>query len=235
MNKPTAEHFGKLLALVVHDLRNPTAALSANISFVTDVISSSGLGPLSDADLGEIKEALQDSSIALVDLTRGLDQLAWVAQWLAGVIVTQTSTVDLLAQLRSIAAQPRPVPVELEIDADGPIRVKGGEALPKLIEILIANAIQHNPKGRIRIAVRRQKDCAVVELRDRGYAVAPELRDRAFSLEGQTLLKERSNGRYSRVVGLFTAGILAQALGATIQADEEDGFSVFRLRFQLAQ
>jgi signal transduction histidine kinase len=233
MNKPTPENVGKLLSLVVHDLRNPTAALSANNSYVTDVVASSDAGSIANDDFNEIKEALQDSATALSDLTRGLDQLAWVARWLAEVPVAQGSSADLLIQLRAIVAQPKAVPVELEVAIDGPVRIKGGEALPKLLEILIANAIQHQPQGTIRLVVRREKDRAVVEVRDRGCALAADLRDQAFTLEGQMLLKERSNGRYSRVVGLFAAGILAQSMGATLQADESEGFSVFRLTVQI--
>jgi signal transduction histidine kinase len=233
MNKPTAENLGKLLSLVVHDLRNPTAALSANNSFVTDVIASWLPESVITEDLKEVKEALQDSGTALGDLTRGLDQLAWIAQWVAGAPFLPASSADLVAQVRAVAAQPRSVPVELDLAVDGPIRVKRGEALPKLLEILISNAIQHCPKGKIRLSIRRQKESAVVELRDRGCAIAADLRHLAFTLEGQTMLKERANGRYSRAAGLFAAGILAEAMGVTLQADEEDGTSVFRLRLQV--
>jgi signal transduction histidine kinase len=233
MNKPTPENVGKLLSLVVHDLRNPTAALSANNSFVTDVIASNDTGSIAIDDFHEIKEALQDSTTALNDLTRGLDQLAWVARWLAEVPALQGASADLLVQLRAIVAQPKAVPVEMEIAIDGPVRVKGGEVLPKLLEILIANAIQHQPQEAIRLVVRREKDRAVLELHDRGCALAADLRNQAFTLEGQMLLKERSDGRYSRVVGLFAAGILAHTMGATLQADESEGFSVFRLTMQI--
>jgi len=233
MNKPTAENLGKLLSLIVHDLRNPTAALSANNSFVTDVIASCVQGSVVNEDLNEVKEALKDSGTALGDLTRGLDQLAWVAQWLAGAPLLSAASTDLVVQLRAIAAQPRPVPIELEIAVDGPVRVKGGEGLPKLLEILISNAVQYCPRSKIRLALGRQKESAVIELRDRGCAIAADLRDQAFSLEGQTLLKERVNGRYSRAAGLFAAGILAAAMGVTLQADEDEGLSVFRLRIQV--
>lgn len=233
MNKPTPENVGKLLSLVVHDLRNPTAALSANNSFVTDVIASSDAGSIAKEDFHEIKEALQDSTTALNDLTRGLDQLAWVARWFAEVPALQGGSADLLIQLRAIVAQPKPVPIELDLGLEGPVRVKGGEVLPKLLDILIANAIQHQPQETIRLVVKRENDRAVLELRDRGCALAADLREQAFTLEGQMVLKERSNGRYSRVVGLFAAGILAHAMGATLQADECEGFSVFRLTMQI--
>jgi hypothetical protein len=59
--------------------------------------------------------------------------------------------------------------------------------------------------------------------------LAPELSALAFTLEGQTAVKGRSEGRYSRVAGLFSAAILAQALGELLEAIERDGLNVFRV------
>jgi len=70
----------------------------------------------------------------------------------------------------------------------------------------------------------------VVELRDRGPALGADLRESAFTLPGQQVLKGRSDGRYGRVAGLFTVGLLARAIGATIEADEEEGAALFRIR-----
>jgi hypothetical protein len=58
-----------LFGLIVHDLRNPAATLSANLGFVRD-----GMG---DPTLpqSELQEAIADSEQALGDLMRGLDQL----------------------------------------------------------------------------------------------------------------------------------------------------------------
>ena len=70
------------------------------------------------------------------------------------------------------------------------------------------------------------------ELVDQGRAVAPELRADAFSLQGQSKLKERSDGRYGRVVGLLAAAILADAMGIKLEADGTDGAAVFRMRLK---
>jgi signal transduction histidine kinase len=234
MNKPTPENLGKLLSLIVHDLRNPTAALSANTSFIADVLGSGPSDEIAPEDLNEVREATGDSATALADLTRGLDQVGYIARWLSNVPIVKTAASDLIAQLRLMASQPRSIPVEVDLPAHpSAIRVKGGEGLPKLLEVLIANAIQHGSQGKIRLSARRQNHVAIVELRDDAVPLAPELRNQAFTLEGQVLLKERANGRYSRVAGLFAAGIVAEAIGAQLEADDDGGSAVFRITLQL--
>jgi hypothetical protein len=48
-------------------------------------------------------------------------------------------------------------------------------------------------------------------------------------------MKGRSEGRYGRVLGLFSASILAQAAGARLEARERDGLNVFRVLLPLAE
>ena len=77
MSKPDAidpEEMGQALGLLVHDLRNPAATISANVDFLQEV----GL-----VDTDSI-EALQDVKLAVGELRRGLDMLAWVSRWLSG-------------------------------------------------------------------------------------------------------------------------------------------------------
>jgi len=75
----------------------------------------------------------------------------------------------------------------------------------------------------------------VIEVEDSGEAIAPELRDKAFTLEGQKALKGRIDGRYSRFVGLFAAAVVLDGVGGTIEADGESGAAVFRVRLRGAR
>ena len=68
-----------------------------------------------------------------------------------------------------------------------------------------------------------------VEVEGAGRAIAPELRDIAFTAAGQLKLKERSDGRYGRSLGLFAAGLLAQAMGARLEAGGTDGAAIIRV------
>src|SRR5690242_3411124 len=61
MTMPSRQALGDVFALVVHDLRNPTATISANLAFVREVLGSTP-DEMSSVD---VQEALDDAAIAL--------------------------------------------------------------------------------------------------------------------------------------------------------------------------
>jgi signal transduction histidine kinase len=228
MAELTRETIGQILSLIVHDLRNPTATLSANLAFIRDVAEGE-LGPLSE----DVLEALQDAGIALADLMRGLDQFAWVARWLAGEPAVHAVEADAVPELKAAAERHKHVRVSVELqEQDKPLRVRGGSVLAKLLDTLLSNSVQHAGHAPIVLRAARQGERVIIEVRDQGRAIASELRDKAFSLEGQWLLKGRSDGRYGRVVALFAVATLAEAIGAKLEADGTDGESILRLSLQ---
>jgi signal transduction histidine kinase len=232
MDKPTIESLGTLLSLVIHDLRNPTATLSANVSFISDVFDSMNKGVLSNEDTIDVREALLDSSIALGELMNGLEGFSWIARWASGKDIVEVQEGDLVAELHAMVQSEKQVKIEVEVPI-GPLFIRGGNVVPKLLEILIANSKQHAPYSPIRLIARSKgEDRVELEIRDQGLAVAEDLRDKAFTLDGQVLLKGRRDGRYSRVAGLFAAATLANAIGASLEASGENGDAAFLLSFQ---
>src|SRR5262249_24744918 len=126
------------------------------------------------------------------------------------------------------------VPVELEIkDGDG-LYAHGAKAVLEIIEVLLANSAAHAPNQPVKIKVYRDKKHVIVELHDRGKALAKELRDLAFTLEGQKSLKGRADGRYGRFAGMLACAAAMDGLGGTIEGAGSDGDSVFRLRLRRA-
>lgn len=211
-----------LLNLIVHDLRNPAATLGANLSFVDEVLEDESVEPT------EIREAIGDAQQALYDLQKGLDQLAWIGRWSNEKPVAATAVELLSSTLARV--QQRVKYGALELDPSVPeVRVRGGDALERLVELLIANGHQHAPRQLVKLRALREGSHVVIEVEDRGKPLAPELHDLAFTLEGQTAVKGRSEGRYSRVAGLFSAAILAQTLGARLHAIERAERNVFRV------
>jgi len=234
MDKPNIESLGMLLALIIHDLRNPAATLSANISFVSDVFDSMHKGTLPEEDVVDVHDALLDSSIALTELMNGLEGFSWVARWASGKDATEVEVGDLVAELHGIVQSEKQARIELEVPV-GPLMVRGGNVVPKLLGILIGNSKQHAPYSPIKLTARRKgEDRIEVEIRDQGLAICEDLRDKAFTLDGQLLLKGRRDGRYSRVAGLFAAATLADAIDATIEALGENGDAVFLLNLRRA-
>lgn len=216
--------YGDLLGLVVHDLRNPVATISANLSFVRDVMSF---------DDPDVVEALDDVEIALSDLTRGLEQLGWVGRWMRGKAALEPSPGDARSAVSAALHRVGNAP---PVDAPpGPLVVaEGGTPLVRLIEILVRNAIGNAPEDSIQIALIDGADEVILEIRDGGRAIGAQLRSEAFTIAGQQSIKARADGRYSRVVGLLAARTLAEAIGADLAASGEDGAAAFRLRMKKA-
>ena len=211
---------GQLLALLVHDLRNPVATIGANLSYVSEV----GSGTL-DTDA---QEALNDSTSALQGLTSGLDNMAFLSRWVANEPAAAALEGSVVDALRSVAARERPSVLTLAV-GEGVARARGAQTLPRLLEILLANAEQHAAGKPVTLRALREGDDVIIEVEDTGRAIAAELRDIAFTAAGQLKLKERSDGRYGRSLGLFAAGLLAQAMGARLEAAGKDGAAIIRV------
>jgi signal transduction histidine kinase len=216
-----------LFGLIVHDLRNPAATLGANIGFVREVMDDPSVPPQ------ELNEALSDAQQALSDLMRGLDQLAWIGRWVNDKVSPSPATCDLRAVFESTRRRIKYGSVDFTLPAED-MRVRGGEAIERLIDLLVANSHQHAPYKTVYVRALREDDRTVVEIEDEGRPIGSEVRGSAFSLEGQVSLKGRAEARYGRVAGLFVATILAEAAGARIEPLERAGKNVFRIHLSSA-
>ncbi|MFW6049669.1 MAG: sensor histidine kinase [Myxococcota bacterium] len=219
-----SEELAELLGLIVHDLRNPAATLGANISFFKEVA-------LADGADEELREAVEDLEAALAELRRGLDQVGWIGRWLGHLDVLPVADGDAVTAIEKAAEQVPSLSVRVVAD-ERPLRARGGGTLLRLVELLLMNSAAHGRGTEARLSARRDEAFIVVELRDGGPAVAPELREAAFDPGGQTRLKGQASGRYSRSAGLLAARVLAEAMGASIHAGGEDGDAWFRVHLQ---
>ena len=211
-----------LFGLIVHDLRNPAATLGANIGFVREVMDDPSVSPQ------EVHEALSDAQQALTDLMRGLDQIVWIGRWANDKVAPSPAVSNLRAVFESTRRRIKYGAVEFVLPEES-VRVRGGEAIERLIDLLVANSHQHAPQKLVKVQAVREGDHVVVEIEDEGRPIGPDLRSQAFSLEGQVGLKGRAEARYGRVAGLFVASILAQSAGARLESVERRGKNVFRI------
>jgi K+-sensing histidine kinase KdpD len=211
-----------LFGLIVHDLRNPAATMGANLSFVREVADDPSVPPQ------EVADALSDAQQALTDLMRGLDQLAWIGRWCNGSVAAPTAVVDLKAALEGARKRIKYGAVEFTMPTEE-LKVRGGEALERLVELLVANGHQHAPAKLVRVRGGRDGADLFVETEDEGKPLGPEFRESAFTLDGQVGLKGRAEGRYGRVAGLFAASILTQAIEGRLVPMERGGKNVFRV------
>lgn len=228
MAKPDAidaDEMGHVLGLLVHDLRNPAATITANVDFLEEV----GV-----ADTESV-EALDDVKLAVGELRRGLDMLAWISRWLTGQVPLEAANGDAGVFLERLERADTPVPVTIDIARDDQLYARGAQVAVEVVDLLLHNTRAHVAEPHATLRVYRDTDQVAIEVRDAGEAIAPELRDTAFTLEGQKALKGRLDGRYSRFVGLFAAAVILDGVGGTIEADGENGAAVFRIHLQSAR
>ncbi len=216
---------GHALGLLVHDLRNPAATISANVDFLQEV-------GLSETDS---MEALQDVKLAVRELRRGLDLLAWISRWLTGHVPLEAANGDVGVFIRRLEHEETPVPVKVEIDDAGQLYAQGAQVAVEVVDLLLHNTRANAPDTTATVRVYEESHRVVIEVQDSGEAIAPELRDKAFTLEGQKDLKGRLDGRYGRFVGLFAAAVVLDGVGGSIEADGEKGAAVFRIRLRQAR
>jgi two-component system OmpR family sensor kinase len=220
-----ADELGHALGLVVHDLRNPAATISANVDFLQEV-------GVTDTDS---VEALQDLKLAVGELRRGLDLLAWISRWLTGDVPLEAANGDVGVFLERLKRADTPVPVKLEIATGDRLYAQGAQVAVEVVDLLLRNVLAHVADPSATIRVYRQGDYVAIEVQDAGQAIAPELRKVAFALQGQRELKGRSDGRYSRFIGLFAAAVVLDGVGGSIEADGRPGAAIFRIRLRGAR
>ncbi|MGB8330843.1 MAG: ATP-binding protein [Polyangiales bacterium] len=210
---------GRALGLLVHDLRNPAATITANADFLEEV------GP---ADTDSV-EALEDLKLAVGELRRGLDMVAWISRWLTGQVPLEAANGDVGMFVARLERVPTPVPVTVEVEQGHQLYAEGAQAAVEAVDLLLRNTLANVADPRATVRVHQQGGRVVIEVEDAGEAIAPELRPIAFTLEGQQALKARLDGRYSRFLGLFAVAVLLDGVGGTIEADGRRGAAIFRI------
>ena len=217
-----SELLGGLLALVVHDLRNPLSALHSNASFLQSA---------RDAVSTDFKEALEDVSASCEALGHIIDNVELLSLKLRGEGRFESNSfsvreliADALMRSRSLATS---YGVRLEFlptpDADVKL-VASREMLGRALGNLVKNGIQHAQDGiPVRVSMRLEPNHAIVVVEDGGAPVSSEFLDDAFTAQGQLLAKGLVGARYSRGLGLYSARLAAEAANAQVRAVPRSG------------
>ena len=222
---------GSLLALLTHDLRNPLSALQSNLGYLASILSRA------DEDT---REAVADGLISCEALAQMIDNMDLLGRFLGGEVESEPRSVDIGTIVRSELARAASLAGShgTRLEPDGSVdavlsRVQADPALlGQLVQNLLRNAIQHAPPGSaVRVGVLHEDGRLVVEVSDDGEAIDPSLRGTVFTARGQVDSKAARTGRYSRGLGLFAAGLAAQAIGVGLSAHPSagGGGNVFRV------
>ncbi len=221
----------QFLAMLSHELRNPLGA----IVMATGMLRDGSSGDQRQRMLGTLERQSQQ-------MARLLDDLLEASRVTQDKIELRRSTVDIVAVARDAADAVRSLmdargltfAVELAPTA---LWVNGDPARLQQIQVnMLSNAAKYTPRGgHVLLEVRRDKEDAVIRVRDDGMGIPNDMLDKVFDLFVQShRTLDRSEGGLG--VGLTLVRSLVQMHGGSVcvRSDGEGHGSEFDVRLPLA-
>ncbi len=202
----------EFLAMLSHELRNPLGAL-AGAAHLLRLLAPKDETAIRATDI--VGRQVQH-------MTRLVEDLLDVSRVTRGKISLSREPLDLARAVEAVVQQWRSsgrlakheVRVELS-----PAWVRADAArVDQIISNLLGNAVKYTPDGgSVTVTVRRERNAALLQVRDTGMGMSPDLAARVFDLfvQGETSL-DRSLGGLG--IGLTLVKRLAELHGGTAAA-----------------
>ena len=167
----------EFVAMLSHELRNPLGALAA----AAQVLRKTGL------QQGPAAEASEVVARQVEHMTRMVEDLLDVSRVTRGKVSLARQPFDFAQLVDNTVAEMRAAgrlaghEVRVELS---PAWVRADESrAAQIVSNLVGNAVKYTPMGgQIEVSVRRDRDEAVLRVRDTGIGMSPELATRVFDL-----------------------------------------------------
>jgi signal transduction histidine kinase len=208
-----------LIAWVSHDLQTPLASMRAILEAVSD-------GVVDDPET--VKRYLNTAQRDVRYLSSLIDDLFQMAQLDAGGFPLHKDSAslsdlvsDTLESFTELAKQ-QEIALEGNVDLDvDPVRMDT-QAIGRVLNNLVGNALRHTNKGRVSVWVRRSTQGVEVTISDTGEGIRPEDITHIFEkfYRGE---KSRSRGKGGAGLGLAIARGIVRAHGGEIKVDSKAG------------
>jgi len=212
-----------LTQTLVHDLKNPLAAVLGNLELMERKADESVL------------HLVRRSKAAAWRMHQMILNLLDVGQLEEGKLILHPETIDAGSLARKACqemeggAMQRGVRLEIVVDeADAVLRADIA-VLRRVLDNLLSNAIEHSPQGGVvRVAVALCDEGIEIAVGDQGPGVPPEFRERIFE-KFQRLDSRKSVPGANRGLGLTFCRLAVEAHGGTIWVDDApSGGALFR-------
>jgi PAS domain S-box-containing protein len=216
-------------ASLAHELNQPLTAIAANVDACLHGLDDG-------ASAKEIREVLRDTA----EESRRAGQIVMRTQAMFSNGAIERAPLSVNAAVRDIVAVAQPRLRELDIPLDLALDEAIGEVLADSVQIrqLLMNVVGNAsdamretppPRRRLRIATRRCRQVAVIDVRDTGTGFPPEMRARLFEPFYSTKLDGTG-------MGLAICRSVVESHGGSICALQNVGAgATFRIRLPLAQ
>jgi signal transduction histidine kinase len=213
---------GRLSSSIVHDLRNPLAAVYGGAEMLVDAELSPTQVKRLAANIYRASRRIQELLQDLLNVSRGSARGAEVCK-LREVAAAGCECLQASAEAQRVEVEIR-IPDEIELPLER-------NRMERVFSNLVGNALEMMPEGgRIQISAAAENGFVVADVRDTGPGIAPEIRDSLFE-------PFVSAGKKSGLgLGLALARQTVLDHGGDMWAESEPGLGAcFRLRLPVAK
>ena len=213
---------GRLSSSIVHDLRNPLAAVYGGAEMLVDAELAPPQVKRLAANIYRASRRIQELLQDLLNVSRGSARGAEVCK-LREVAAAGCESLLASAEAQHVEVQIR-IPDEIELPLER-------NRMERVFSNLVANALEMMPEGgRIQISAAAQDGFVVADVRDTGPGIAPEIRDSLFE---PFVSAGKKNGLG---LGLALSRQTVLDHGGDMWAESEPGHGAcFRLRLPLTE
>jgi two-component system sensor histidine kinase/response regulator len=219
----------RLMAFVVHDLKNPVNAMDLHAQLLTRDASLPASARDSAAQIRSAARRLGQMILNLLDISKADE----------GKLGAKRTNVDLEALAAKViaeievAAHARGCRLEVALAAP---RVDADEdLLERTLVNLLENAVRHAPKGSVvRLASRREGSTVELRVADAGSGVPEAMRETLFDPFVQLAESGQPPSRGGRGLGLAFCRLAVQAHGGRIWVEDGNPGAVFVLELPAA-
>lgn len=208
----------ELVALLVHDLRNPLSGIVGAL----DVMS----GALVDPSVQEDLQLAMEASTKLREILEDLLQVRFFDS--RGVTLQRESigadqVLDDAIGTVAGAARAREVHIERLVDAIDPYVDIDRRLVRRALENLLVNAVKYSPAGgEVQAAVHSVDGGIEIEVADRGVGVPDQFKRELFTKFG-SVEAARGGVRRGWGLGLYLVDLVATAHGGRARVSDRDG------------
>lgn len=204
----------ELTEVVVHDLKNPLAAIASNAAFMT-----------MDTEMNEdVRDCASAIARAADNMLRMVHDILDVSRAEEAGLTLRREAVELVGLARRAAslmtrrAEERRVHLELETCCDELVVSADVDLVRRVIENLLDNAIRYTPAGgSVRLCVDSVAAHAHLRVADGGPGIPEEERSRIFEKYAQlTRSADKAQKRFGRGIGLSFVKMVVDAHGGQI-------------------
>ena len=203
-----------LIALLVHDLRNPLTVVTSAMQLIEPMIPP------------EEQSLFLMGKNALARVMEGVSDLLKVRMLERGELTLERTEFDAkeLAErvVQTLAAAALDGKVDVVVTAKGDTTVNAdAKLLTRALENLYINALRHT-RGRIDVELDSTATTLTLAVSDRGPGVPDFLKDELFDMFGSVKLKT-SGGRRGHGLGLYLVRLVARAHGGEVVVRDRPG------------